>query len=69
MIRRVLFYRNRNGTFDKTGKKMRNMNIQIIDEKALYVTIGKKTFYIDDSTDEGICEEVKIEYDSEGNPL
>ena len=32
------------------------MKIDIRSSKSVYVTIGEKTFYIDDATDEAICE-------------
>jgi len=32
------------------------MIINIRGDKVAYIHIGEKTFYIDDSTDEGICE-------------
>ena len=35
------------------------MIIDIRTKDVCYVHIGEKTFYIDDSTNEGICEELK----------
>ena len=43
-------------TTDRTVLTIRGMVIEIRSDKSLYVTIGSKTFYIDDSTGEALME-------------
>jgi len=40
----------------RTVMTVRGMVIDIRSDECLYVTIGDKTFYLDDSTDEAIME-------------
>jgi len=40
----------------KTVLELRGMTIDIRSDECLYITIGDKTFYVDDSTDEAIMD-------------
>ena len=43
-------------TSERTVVEIRGMVIDIRDDSAVYIEIGDKTFYIDDSTGEAIME-------------
>ena len=40
----------------RTVLELRGMTIDIRSDECLYITIGDKTFYVDDSTDEAIMD-------------